>query len=104
MKPSAVALVLIVVLAWVAVPAPAQAAQSIRGADPSVIRVGGTYVAVQSLGNRIVVRQASSTAGLAGAPTRQVWFDNGNLGEVWAPEMTTEGGRYFIHFAAGRGA
>src|SRR4051794_1831196 len=83
---------------------PAAAAQSIRGADPSVIRVGGTYNSAQSYGNRIAVRQASSTAGLAGAAARDVWYDGGNLVEVWAPEMTTEGGRSYIHFAAGRGA
>jgi GH43 family beta-xylosidase len=101
---SILALIVATALVATAFVRPAAAAQSIRAADPSVIRVGGTYISVQSYGNRIAVRQASSTAGLAGAQARDVWYDSGNLGEVWAPEMTTEGGRYYIHFAAGRGA
>ena len=84
---------------------PADAAQtSMRAADPSVLRVGGTYVAVQSADGGIAVRQASSIEALAGAPARRVWTDARNLGEVWAPEIVTDGGRYYIYFAAGRGA
>lgn len=48
---------------------------SLRAADPSVIRVGSTYISAQSTGGGIAVRQASSTAGLASAPGRQVWSD-----------------------------
>ncbi|MBC7269522.1 MAG: family 43 glycosylhydrolase, partial [Streptomyces sp.] len=83
---------------------PARAEQtSLRAADPSVIRVGGTYVAVQSTGGGIAVRQASSTAGLAAAPARQVWSDTAGRGEVWAPEIVMDGGRYYIYFTAGTG-
>lgn len=83
---------------------PAQAGQtSLRAADPSVLRVGGTYVSVQSAGGGIVVRQARSTDALATAPARQVWTDTRNLGEVWAPEIVRDGGRYYIYFTAGRG-
>src|SRR5690242_15390001 len=82
----------------------AQAGQTgIRGADPSVLRVGGTYISVQSTGAGINVRQASSTGGLASAPARQVWSDTGNLGEIWAPEIVRDGGRYYVYFSAGRG-
>src|SRR5687768_4487006 len=77
----------------------AAAAQSIRAADPSVIRVGGTYISVQSQNGGIAVRQASSPDGLAAAPARQVWSDTGNRGEVWAPEIVLDGGRYYIYFA-----
>lgn len=77
---------------------------SLRAADPSVLRVGGTYISVQSTGGGIAVRQASSTAALASAPARQVWSDTRGLGEVWAPEIVRDGGRYYIYFAAGRGA
>ncbi|WP_371278813.1 hypothetical protein [Streptomyces albidoflavus] len=52
---------------------PAAAGQVMRAADPSVIRVGSTYVSVQSAGGGLVVRQASSTEELAGAEGRQVW-------------------------------
>ncbi|MFD6961043.1 family 43 glycosylhydrolase, partial [Streptomyces venezuelae] len=83
----------------------AQADQTaLRAADPSVIRVGGTYVSVQSTGGGIAVRQAASTAALAAAPARQVWSDARGRGEVWAPEIVRDGGRYYIYFSAGRGA
>ncbi|MET7676820.1 glycoside hydrolase family 43 protein [Streptomyces seoulensis] len=84
---------------------PATAEQtSLRAADPSVIRVGSTYISAQSTGGGIAVRQASSTAGLASASARQVWSDTQGRGEVWAPELTTDGGRYYIYFTAGRGS
>ncbi|MBB2947652.1 GH43 family beta-xylosidase [Actinoplanes lutulentus] len=84
---------------------PASAARtSLRAADPSVLRVGGTYIGVQSLGGGIAVRQASSPDALATASAQQVWSDTGNLGEVWAPEIHRDGGRYYIYFTAGRGA
>src|SRR5690242_8899890 len=82
----------------------ADAAQSIRAADPSVLRVGGTYISVQSLNGGIAVRQASSPDGLGSAAARQVWSDTRNLGEVWAPEIHLDGGRYYVYFSAGRGA
>ncbi|MFE9249990.1 glycoside hydrolase family 43 protein [Streptomyces sp. NPDC007088] len=82
----------------------AEAARTgLRGADPSVLRVGNTYVAVQSTGGGIAVRQASSTDALASAPARQVWSDGAGHGEVWAPEIVRDGGRYYIYFSAGRG-
>ncbi|MGW8983857.1 glycoside hydrolase family 43 protein [Streptomyces parvus] len=81
-----------------------QGQTSLRAADPSVLRVGSTYVGVQSTGGGIVVRQASSTDGLATAPARQVWADSRGRGEVWAPEIVMDGGRYYIYFTAGVGA
>jgi GH43 family beta-xylosidase len=83
---------------------PARADQTgLRAADPSVLRVGGTYVSVQSTGDGIVVRQASSTAALASAPARQVWAGTPGLSDVWAPEIVRDGGRYHIYFSAGGG-
>jgi GH43 family beta-xylosidase len=82
----------------------AEAVQSIRAADPSVIRVGGTYISVQSLGDGIAVRQASSTDGLATAAQRRVWTDTRARGGVWAPEIVRDGTRYYIYFALGPGA
>ncbi|MFI1226581.1 MULTISPECIES: glycoside hydrolase family 43 protein [unclassified Streptomyces] len=76
----------------------------LKGADPSVLRVGSTYIAVKSADGGIVVRQASSPEGLGSAPARKVWSDSGNLGEVWAPEIVMDGGRYYIYFSAGRSA
>ncbi|MFD0318617.1 glycoside hydrolase family 43 protein [Streptomyces flavalbus] len=84
---------------------PARADQtSLRAADPSVIRVGSTYIAVRSTGDGVAVRQAPSTAQLATAPDRRVWTNPGNLPEVWAPEIVRDGGRYYVYFAAGSGA
>jgi GH43 family beta-xylosidase len=99
----AVALTLTAVLG-VAVAENAHAAQSIRAADPSVVRVGGAYVSVQSMNGGIAVRQAPSTNQLAAAAPRQVWSDSQGRGEVWAPEIVVDGGRYYIYFAAGVGA
>jgi GH43 family beta-xylosidase len=82
----------------------ADAAQSIRAADPSVLRVGGTYISVQSQNGGIAVRQASSPDQLAAAQARQVWSDTRGRGEVWAPEITVDGGRYYIYFSAGAGS
>ncbi|MFD6027690.1 glycoside hydrolase family 43 protein [Streptomyces griseoluteus] len=99
------ALGVLAVLVSVSAAGPAKAEQtSLRAADPSVIRVGSTYISAQSTGDGIAVRRASSTAGLASAPARQVWSDTQGRGEVWAPELTTDGGRYYIYFTAGRGA
>ena len=49
-------------------PAPAEASQTtIHNADPSVIRVGGTYISAESAGGGIAVREASSPAALGSA-------------------------------------
>jgi GH43 family beta-xylosidase len=95
----------LVLLSALGVPQPAGAADTgLSASDPSVIRVGATYISAQSAGGGIAVRQAASTDALAGAPARQVWSDSRGLGEVWAPEITTDGGRYYIYFSAGTGS
>jgi GH43 family beta-xylosidase len=100
-----IAVVCALALTAALITSPAEAGQTpLRAADPSVIRIGGTYVGVQSVGGGIAVRQASSPGGLATAAARQVWSDTGNLGEVWAPEIHYDGGRYYIYFSAGRAA
>lgn len=45
-----------------------------------MLRVGDSYVAVESADGGIVVRQASSLDGLASAPAKKVWSDTG---ESW---------------------
>jgi GH43 family beta-xylosidase len=103
----AVGALVLALAAAIAQPAPdaAEAAQNVHAADPSVIRVDGTYHSVQSWNGGLGVRTASSPEGLASAPVvHQVWSDTRNLGEVWAPEFSMEGGRFYIHFTAGRGA
>ena len=73
------------------------------GADPAVMKVGDTYYSAESAGG-IWVRAASSLEGLGAADVRreQVW--SGDLSDVWAPEITTDLGRTFIHFSAGKDA
>ncbi len=80
-----------------------RASTGVNGADPSVIRVGSTYIAVKSAQGGIIVRQSSTLAGVASATAKKVWSDTG-LGEVWAPEIVVDGGRYYIYFSAGTGS
>ncbi|MGW5620480.1 glycoside hydrolase family 43 protein [Streptomyces olivaceus] len=74
----------------------------VNGADPSVIRIGDTYIAVKAAQGGIIVRQSSTLAGTASSTAKKVWSDTGDLGEVWAPEIVRDGGRYYIYFSAGR--
>jgi len=78
---------------------------SIRNADPSVIRVGSTYYSVESDGNNIYSRAASSTDGLGSAPRTLIWSAPKNMPNVWAPELVRDPGtgRYYVYFAAGDG-
>jgi GH43 family beta-xylosidase len=101
---AAAALVVVLPIAFgIAQPRTAEAAQSIRAADPSVLRIGGTYISVQSASGGIAVRQAASIDQLAGAAQRQVWSDTRGRGEVWAPEIVFDSGRFYIYFSAGGG-
>jgi GH43 family beta-xylosidase len=102
--PVVIALLAVAALAAVRSAPPAEAAQVMRAADPSVLRVDSTYHSVQSWNGGIAVRTAPSPEALASAPVHQVWSDTHNLGEIWAPEFSMEGGRFYIHFSAGRGA
>src|SRR4051812_40307251 len=101
---TAAALLLALGLAVAPAASAGAAPTGIRAADPSVIRVGATYYSVQSLNGGIAVRQATSNAGLAAASPRPVWSDTRGRGEVWAPEIVVDGGRYYIYFSAGAGA
>lgn len=73
-------------------------------ADPTVMKIGNTYYSAESDGS-IWVRAASSLEGLGAPDVRreQVWVDTTNMGEIWAPEITTDLGRTYIYFSAGRG-
>lgn len=83
---------------------PAQAADPPPpNADPSVIRVGSTYYSVESAGNHLYTRSASSPGALPTAERVRIWANNG-LQEVWAPELAKIGNRYYVYFAAGAGA
>ena len=74
-----------------------------RGADPSVIRVGGTFYAADAVDRNIYVRSSGTVDGLGTAARRVVWTSN--LGNVWAPELVRDPltGRFYIFFAPGAG-
>ncbi|GGK19212.1 hydrolase [Deinococcus malanensis] len=83
----------------------AQGQLSIRNADPSVIRVGSTYYSVESDGNNIYSRAATSVNGLANATRTLIWSAPKNMPNVWAPELVRDPGtsRYYVYFASGDG-
>ncbi|WFE36349.1 FG-GAP-like repeat-containing protein [Micromonospora sp. WMMD975] len=84
-------------------PPPTPGRLFVRGADPSVIRVGNTYHSVESGGDGLYTRSAPSLAGLGDVPPRKIWSNPG-LAELWAPQLVAVGGRYHIYFSAGAGA
>ncbi|MEU4570460.1 family 43 glycosylhydrolase [Micromonospora sp. NPDC023956] len=79
----------------------------VRRADPFVTpRVNGTYYFTGSVPeyDRIVVRGATTLAGLANATETVVWRRpaSGRMGgHIWAPELHRIDGRWYVYFAAG---
>ena len=82
-----------------------QGQTSIRNADPSVIRVGSTFYSVESDGNNIYSRAASSVDGLANSGRTLIWSSPKNMPNVWAPQLVRDPGtgRYYVYFASGDG-
>jgi GH43 family beta-xylosidase len=76
---------------------------AIRGADPSVIRVGSTYYSAESSNGQIWVRSAAAPEQLDASPRSSVWSNPGNMQEVWAPQLIHAGSTYYIYFSAGAG-
>ncbi|RYP25025.1 hypothetical protein DL765_000253 [Monosporascus sp. GIB2] len=70
------------------------------------MKFGDTYYSAESVRGGIYVRAASSLKGLGAPDVRRekVWSDTANRGDVWAPEITTDLGKSFIYFSAGRDA
>jgi GH43 family beta-xylosidase len=71
---------------------------NIKNADPSVIGVGPNYYSVESNGNNIYVREASSLSALNNAARVGIW---GSKPNVWAPEIVKVGSTFYVYFAAG---
>ncbi|KAI7777649.1 hypothetical protein LA080_003210 [Diaporthe eres] len=76
------------------------------GADPTIMKVGDNYYSAESASGGIWVREATTLEGLGASDVRRekVWSDDAGRGAVWAPEITTDLGRTFIHFSAGEDA
>src|SRR3954465_64390 len=91
--------VLPVLIAMVAAPTPATAAEgrpytnpikSQKGADPWLEYYNGNYYLVTtSFTNELTMRKSATLAGLSTAPSVQIWTDNtsGRNANFWAPEI-----------------
>ncbi|MDB4892437.1 MAG: glycoside hydrolase family 43 [Gemmatimonadetes bacterium] len=74
------------------------------GADPWVVKQGGSYYYIQSISNGIWVAKSNTLSGVIAAPPAKVWApaDTGwNRTNVWAPELHFINGRWYIYYAAG---
>lgn len=77
-------------------------------ADPFVTRAAdGTYYFTASVPSydRIELRAAKTIAGLADAPTKDIWFkhESGIMSQhIWAPELHRVMGEWYLYFAASR--
>jgi GH43 family beta-xylosidase len=80
----------------------------LQRADPQILRKGNDYYFTASVPeyDRLVLRRASTIAGLADAPESVIWrrpAEGRMAGYIWAPEIHWFDGRWQIYFAAGDG-
>jgi GH43 family beta-xylosidase len=74
------------------------------GADPWVVKEGGTYYMVQSENNGITLYRSTKLSQINGNGSR-IWAapDTGwNRTNLWAPELHHIDNRWYIYYAAGR--
>ncbi|WP_428965904.1 family 43 glycosylhydrolase [Micromonospora fluostatini] len=110
------ALVVLAVAAGLPVAGPAHAAPAVnytnplvnQRADPHIVRhTDGYYYLTATVPqyDRIVLRRATTLAGLATAPETTIWqrHASGEMGaHIWAPEIHFINNRWYVYFAAGR--
>ncbi|MGI5459104.1 family 43 glycosylhydrolase [Streptomyces sp. CA-249302] len=106
--------VLAVLLALVAAPQPAAAAdgrpytnplKSSKGADPWLEYYDGNYYLVTTTFTGILgMRKSPTLAGLATAPNVQVWSDTTSTRNtnIWAPEIHFVDGHWYLYYSAGQ--
>ncbi|MEU4484429.1 family 43 glycosylhydrolase [Streptomyces purpurascens] len=107
--------VLALLLALVAATAPQAAAadgrpytnplKSAKGADPWLTYHDGDYYLITTTFTGILAMRKSPTlAGLATAPSVQVWSDTtaSRNTNIWAPELHFLNGRWYLYYSAGR--
>lgn len=73
------------------------------GPDPWIVRDGGTYYYMNTLGDRLAIRKTTDIADLANAPETVVWrppSKGANARSIWAPELHRIGGRWYIYYTA----
>ena len=78
------------------------AAEPFPGADPSVIlHTDNNYYSVESRDGGISIRKAPKLELFASAEPKEIWTDDRNLTNVWAPEIVGDEDKFYIYFAAG---
>ncbi len=76
-----------------------------KGADPWLVYHDGNYYLIATtFTNTLVVRKSPTLAGLATAPSIQVWQDStASRGtNIWAPELHLLNGRWYLYYSAGQ--
>lgn len=108
-----VAATVLLTVCVIAVPRPAHAApgrpytnpvKSQKGADPWLQYHNGSYYLVTtSFTNTLTMRKSPTLAGLATAPSVQIWQDTTSSRgtNFWAPEIHFLNGRWYLYYSAG---
>ncbi|MER6343896.1 family 43 glycosylhydrolase [Streptomyces sp. NPDC001595] len=79
--------------------------KSVKGADPWISYHDGNYYLVStSWTSAITIRKSATLAGLATAPSVQVWTGDAasRCCNIWAPELHYLGGRWYLYYVAGQ--
>ncbi|MDR6977792.1 GH43 family beta-xylosidase [Streptomyces sp. 3330] len=80
--------------------------KSAKGADPWLEFHDGNYYLITTTFTGVLgMRKAPTLAGLATAPTVQVWPDTTSTRNtnIWAPEIHRFDGHWYLYYSAGRG-
>lgn len=90
-------------LALLGLPLSAAIESVLDGADPTILQhPDGNHYAAKSGGGGVSVHKAAgSLTNLAGTSPAQVWTDDTNMGNIWAPEIIGDDSNFYIYFAAG---
>ncbi|WP_149830755.1 family 43 glycosylhydrolase [Streptomyces tailanensis] len=76
-----------------------------KGADPWLEYYNGNYYLITTtFTNKLLMRKAPTLAGLATAPSVQVWEDSTSSRgtNFWAPEIHFIDGRWYLYYSAGQ--
>ncbi|MBG0855536.1 family 43 glycosylhydrolase [Streptomyces spinoverrucosus] len=79
--------------------------KSVKGADPWISYHNGNYYLIStSWTDAITIRKSATLAGLATAPSVQVWKGDAasRCCNVWAPELHFLNGRWYLYYVAGQ--
>ncbi|MEU9655607.1 family 43 glycosylhydrolase [Streptomyces chartreusis] len=79
--------------------------KSVKGADPWIAYHDGNYhLVTTSWTDAITIRKSPTLAGLASAPSVQVWQGDAanRCCNIWAPELHFLNGRWYLYYVAGQ--